>query len=192
MGLLDYQDVPDPSPDSLFGGSSPSRPAFPVVEFIDKSSWSSPKNNRSGKFSGQVVSNVARAAIARGLDPFHAIGIGLMESNLGNNSDIAKFGRTPEEQDAETILNGYEKGSSGDPWVDSLKRLSAGFAKYPDRPDIAIQYYNGMGKVKNAYGVKGVIDMKQNPIYGKRVLEYADQLRNNPQVVDIVNQVMGE
>lgn len=69
-----------------------------------------------------------------------------------------------------------------------------------------IQNYNGRGKVfpsteagyhgfnmKNIYGVpvpQEGINMKQNPLYGKRILDLRDNvIKGNPQIADLVNEI---
>lgn len=63
----------------------------------------------------------------------------------------------------------------------ALDYLKEGMNKHPDNLAKAIQYYNGEGKlptsVTPAYGENGVINTSENPIYGKKILEYTKMFK---------------
>jgi len=70
-----------------------------------------------------------------------------------------------------------------------LDYLAKGYEKYGKNPEKAIQFYNGMGKVKGMYGVKGTVDMSKNPLYGKHVLALAKSIEEQESKYNILNGV---
>lgn len=63
----------------------------------------------------------------------------------------------------------------------SLDYLKKGYKKYPTDHTKAIQFYNGEGYIKpkyaSAYNMTGLINAKENPVYGKKVLKYLEDMK---------------
>lgn len=64
-------------------------------------------------------------------------------------------------------------------------------------PALQLQMYNGVGKLQMKPGAKyygqsfpdgGVLDMRQNPLYGKRLLELSSDLKKNKDIQALINQ----
>jgi hypothetical protein len=150
---------------------------------------------KSGKFPKKHLEGVIRAAQAVGEDPYEAAAFVLQESSLGLDGD-RNLGYTYQDLSEDQVKEMTElsqKTGIDMRYLEPLilfrdktregKRL--GFAERAKQ----IQVYNGMGtltkKMVNgadrAYGVPigDGIDMRQNPLYGKRVLALAEDMRRN-------------
>lgn len=142
----------------------------------------------AGKYSQRAIGDIALAARKQGVDPYTLEAIAMHESGFGKiNDDLGRAGRTANTSYAEGAANIYAQK------VQDAKRL--GIANEVDQ----IQLYNGTGRipymegVKKIYGVplpKEGIDMQQNPLYGKQIMDIRDNvLRKNPQFIHYVDSV---
>lgn len=64
-------------------------------------------------------------------------------------------------------------------------------------PALQLQLYNGVGKLKMAPGAKyygqsfpqgGTLDMRQTPLYGKRLLELSSDIKKNKNIQSLINE----
>lgn len=154
----------------------------------------------SGKYPSQRIYNIVKAAKRYGVDPYDALAIDLQETGWGRISDgMVGHSMLGESQ---LIPSKLDDGDVDD--FDMYARAIATKMQYADKlgykdPEMRFQTYNGLGKVypeteqdyhgfrmKKIYGVpvpKEGIDMRKNPLYGKRVMDIRDNiLRKNPQL----------
>ena len=164
------------------------RPLNPNVELL------------SGEYPSERIHGIVKAAKRYGIDPYTALAIDLQETGLGKRSD-AQIGHTlVKESELIPTLMSEEEGQS-DPY-DYFARAIATKMQYADKlgikdPLVKLQAYNGLGKVfpktekkyhgfemDSIYGVPltpAGIDLRQNPLYGKRVSDIRDNvLMKNP------------
>jgi hypothetical protein len=152
-----------------------------------------------GKVSRKFAKEIVQKAVARGIDPYLALAIPHQESSgfneewmdnpfmimLNNPDELAKF---------EKDKVGYS--------LDFLKeKLEYAKKKGITDPATSIQAYNGLKKIDRgsffggtkAYGVdipEEGINMRENPLYGKRVVDIRDNiLKTNPDIVRLVDEV---
>ena len=152
------------------------------------------KDLMSGKYSEQLISDITKEAIKQGIDPHTAIAISLQETNLGRRDDNVGH-----------VLSKY---GTGDPIYDMVSSLKQSQEKAKSlglkNENDVLQTYNGRGKIfpnteqgyhgfkmKQIYGVdlpaEG-IDMRKNPLYGKRVIDLRENIvKQNPAINTIVN-----
>ena len=162
----------------------------------------------SGNYNQDTIKRIVIAANDYGVDPYTALSIGLQETQLGKtdsnighvigghdiSNDDRKFPNrinSPEEDLVRILKYKQEharklgiKGEAGE--IQSYNGLGK---IYPQTE----QHYHGF-KMKQIYGVdvpKTGIDMKQNPLYGKRIIDLRDNvLRQNPNLVEYINTIV--
>ena len=158
----------------------------------------------TGKYNQDTIRKIVVAANKIGIDPYTALSIGLQETKLGTTDE--NIGHTIGRQD----VNTKDIKSSEEYFVNVLKSKMDYANKLGIKDeDTILQTYNGLGKVypeteqnyhgfkmKKVYGVdvpKEGIDMRKNPLYGKRIVDLRDNvLKQNPELVDYVDSVIGE
>lgn len=148
---------------------------------------------KSSNYNQEVITNIVKRAKAYGVDPSIAVAVAMQESMLGKT---------------DTNL-GHNLYSSGDPYS-YIPYLKQSMAKGKDQygyDDIyrQLQVYNGLGVItpnteKNYHGYQmakiygvpipsGGINMKENPLYGKEIMDIRDNvLMQNPEFVKLVKQ----
>lgn len=156
----------------------------------------------TGQYPKDIADHIVSAAKKRGINPDIPLAMGAIESKLQRNNpnifnlDANNFKRvnnvaaslvnhpsvavvnesTVPESTKEKALRGIAAPYYRDAYInDSLDYLAKGMKKYPNNPAKAIQFFNGEGKVRNLHGIKGVVNMKENPIYGNKVLDLAER-----------------
>lgn len=151
------------------------------------------KDLKTGLYNKAVIDSIAENATRRGINPYQAVAMGLVESGLGktdrNIGHVAMYDSTvsPYTQMMDNIVKSQAVA----------KRLNK------TTPEEIIQAYNGYGKLfptteqdyhgfktKSFYGVpideKG-ISLKENPLYGKEVLDIQKNvIEKNPAIKNIV------
>lgn len=156
----------------------------------------------SGEYDGERIENIVKAAKRYGLDPYTAVAIDLQETGLGNRSE-GRMGHSLLRRN-ELIPTKMESEEEADDY-DLYARSIATKMKYADKlgikdPYVRLQAYNGLGKIfpeteqnyhgfkmKKIYGVpvpKTGIDMRKNPLYGKRVSDLRDNILRKDKVLD--------
>lgn len=137
------------------------------------------------------IDRVIAAAIGMDYDPKKALAVALQESNLGmtdrNTFHILDDPSTSQptfEMAGIQLLKDKEKYAHSLGYNDPIMELQAfnGFGRIKPTTE---QRYHGF-KMKKAYGVplpEEGISMKENPLYGKRVLDYkANVIDNDPYI----------
>lgn len=164
----------------------------------------SDKYSKTGSYDPEIIGNIIKAAKFNGVDPNTAIALALQETSLGKldpdniGASLMKpgaYGKAPKgmNQDA------YE-------FTRLLKEKMAYGQKlgYDDEAH-QLQAYNGLGKLANKgdYQLGGVaqnqsfygkqlkpgesLDLKENPLYGKTVIDLRDNLiKNNPDIQNMI------
>ena len=158
----------------------------------------------SGKYNQDTIKKIVVAANKIGIDPYTALSVGLQETKLGTTD--GNIGHTIGKQD----VNTKDIKSSEEYFVNVLKSKMDYANKLGIKDeDTILQTYNGLGKVypeteqnyhgfkmKKVYGVdvpKEGIDMRKNPLYGKRIVDLRDNvLKQNPDLVKYVDSIVGE
>ena len=152
-----------------------------------------------GKYSTDRVVNIVKAAKRYGINPYDLLAVDLQESGLGSSKkegsdNIGHVKMENYELKVPSKLSEEEARSDG---YDQFARAYATKMQYADKlgitdPATRLQTYNGLGKItgntekgyhgftmKKIYGVpipSEGIDMKQNPLYGKRVMDIRDNV----------------
>lgn len=156
----------------------------------------------TGEYDGERIENIVKAARRYGMDPYTAIAIDLQETGLGNHSE-GRMGHSLLNRNEliPTKMGSEEEADDYDLYVRSI----ATKMKYADKlgikdPYVRLQAYNGLGKIfpeteqnyhgfkmKKIYGVpvpKTGIDMRKNPLYGKRVSDIRDNILRKDKNLD--------
>jgi hypothetical protein len=166
----------------------------------------------SGKYPSKDIYGIVKAAKRYSIDPYDLLSVSLQETGLNktgrglgqvlmSNSEIRNS--VPTKMDTEEEADGDE--------YDMFARAYMSKMKYADKlglkdPATRMQAYNGLGKVtpntekayhgfamQSIYGVplpKEGIDMRKNPLYGKRVLDLRDNvLRKDEQLANYIKNI---
>lgn len=185
-------------------------PPEAMIDIVDS------KKLKSGKYSKKHIEGLSKAAKLAGVKPEYMIALALQESNLGKAKErsgrsrgevrtkvkpsLAQVNDFSEFQQKE--LDELAKKSGIDPLYlkpaialrDKLKYATQlGFKDEAAK----LQAYNGYGVLTKkqagsgtAYGVpigEG-IDMKKNPLYGKRLLELSRDIATNKEIAKLLYQ----
>jgi hypothetical protein len=167
----------------------------------------------TGKYPSDRIYGIVKAAKRYGIDPYDALAIDLQETGWGKISD-GPVGHYLLEGN-QIIPSKLDDGDVDD--FDVYARAIATKMQYADKlgykdPEMRFQTYNGLGKVfpeteqdyhgfkmKKIYGVpvpKEGIDMRKNPLYGKRVMDIRDNILRKNKDLDMyirhIKQVGGE
>jgi hypothetical protein len=166
----------------------------PTVKFVDTTPFATERNNRSTDASEYVIQDVATLAKYYNIDPYLALGIATVETNLGNPVE-GKF------RDVSNPMkeNGWHNEQqvlmlrqNADPHLriandtvnhtaDAMSHLSQLRDRYDGDMDKAIRGYNGFGIAKLPTG------QIANKDYVTKVKEFAKSLKANPRINEIVN-----
>lgn len=155
----------------------------------------------SGKYDKDTIKKIIISANKYGVDPYTALSIGLQETGLGSTD--SNVGHIIGKQDVK-----FDKNSNA---IDDFVRVVKSKQDYANKlgiknEDTIIQAYNGLGKIypeteqnyhgykmKKIYGVdvpKEGIDMRKNPLYGKRIIDLRDNvLKQNKELVNYVSEL---
>lgn len=167
---------------------------------------------KSGKYSKGNIMDLIKAAKAFGVDPLEAIGIAIQEEGFKkpNESSKGRRGRGGignvtnlkfSDKENSMLNQYYDKGYD----LDSIRlayavKLKNDYAKQLGFNDDAarLQAYNGYGKLTpalfggatKAYGVDitNGVDLKKNPLYGKRILALKKDLMSNKDIAALLTQ----
>ena len=145
---------------------------------------------KSGDYHTGVIGEIARAAREYGIDPQELMSMGLQESNLGKTDP--NYGHVLNYRDPQNRGAAYDMA-----FARTEKNKVANEKGYANDELHRIQAYNGLGNVypwteldyhgkpmKSIYGVpltNAGINMVDNPLYGKRIMDLRDNVLNNPQ-----------
>jgi hypothetical protein len=174
---------------------------------------------KSGKYPKEKIVNIIKASKAIGINPYDAVALALQEngfSTFKNKTTEESRGRRNRQALGSVGNVGFD-----DKDYDEISKLSANgldlqsvtlakalqkkmmYAKslgYND-PAMQLQAYNGYGKITKemfggadkAYGVPigDGIDMKKNPLYGKRLLQLRNDLMNDKNISSLFLQKGG-
>jgi LysM repeat protein len=155
----------------------------------------------TGEYPSNRIYGIVKAAKRYGIDPYTALAIDLQETGLGSRSP-GSIGHTL--MDFREMIPTKMASEEESDEYDMYARAIATKMQYADKlgikdPTMRLQVYNGLGKIypdteqdyhgfkmKKIYGVpvpKGGIDMRKNPLYGKRILDIRDNiLRQNKEL----------
>lgn len=118
-------------------------------------------------------------------------GHGNLQSNLGQITGVDN----PDELAALSAKTGLNSQYLAPALILRDKLKEAKQLGFTD-PALQLQMYNGVGKLKMAPGAKyygqsfpqgGVIDMRQTPLYGKRLLSLSSDLQKNKDIQNLIN-----
>lgn len=171
---------------------------------------------KSGKYSKAKMLSVIKASKAIGVDPYQALALGLQETGFAthknksagaaqsrrNRSSLGSVDMNLfDDKDRELMAQMQQQGQDSDSIALALalkKKLA--YAKQLGYKDEAMQLqgYNGYGTITKdmfggadkAYGVPigSGIDMKKNPLYGKRLVQLKKDLASNKDIAALFNQ----
>jgi hypothetical protein len=166
---------------------------------------------KSGKYSKATIQGIIKGAKATGVDPFQALALSLQETGLGTamvHGRRGKFavpiGQTHDFSDQQQQeLDALNQKTGIDPEYLKLGialRDKLRYAKQLGFNDEAsqLQAYNGygtltkekLGGADKAYGVPvgNGIDMRKNPLYGKRLVQLKNDLMANKDISSLITQ----
>lgn len=169
---------------------------------------------KSGQYPKARMVSIIKAAKAVGVDPYQALALGLQETGFathknqtggGGRRNRSSLGSVDmnlfDDKDRDVMAQMQQQGHDGDSIALALalkKKLA--YAKQLGYKDEAMQLqgYNGYGTITKdmfggadkAYGVPiGTgIDMKKNPLYGKRLVQLKKDLMGNKELAALFNQ----
>lgn len=177
------------------------------IEFKDS------KGLKSGKYSKDTIQKLVAASKALGVDPYQTIAIGLQESGLGTNIKRNSHTRARKETSIGTVHTGDLFDDNDLKTIDQLKakgfdenslqlalalKKKLAYAKQLgfNNEDAMLQAYNGYGTITpkqfggatTAYGVdiSNGVDLRKNPLYGKRVLQLKNDLMANKDLQSLI------
>jgi hypothetical protein len=153
----------------------------------------------TGEYPSDRIYNIVKAAKRYGIDPYTALAIELQETGLGTSKKAGNVGHTLMNQWQDKMVPSQftEDDSPEFQPYDTFARSVATKMQEADRlgitdPYTRLQVYNGLGrisgdtekdyhgfKMKSIYGVpipSGGIDMRKNPLYGKRIIDLRDNV----------------
>jgi hypothetical protein len=187
----------------LIGG--PGDPEEPKISLKDS------KGIKSGSYSKKHIEGIVKASKALGIDPYQSLALAWQESGFASAPSKKFRGRVINPSLAQIIdfepaqekeLEEKAKATGIDPMYLKLGitlRDKLKYAKQLGFKDEAsqLQAYNGygvltkrqMGGANKAYGVdigEG-INMKKNPLYGKRLLELKKDIAANKDILALIN-----
>jgi hypothetical protein len=170
---------------------------------------------KSGKYPKSKIINLIKAAKAIGVNPHQALALGLQETGFAthkNKTGQGAQGRRNrsslgsvnpdlfDDNDIQTLTDLQSQGYDSEALALSLAlKKKMAYAKQLGYNDEAMQLqgYNGYGTVTKdtfggadkAYGVPigSGIDMKKNPLYGKRLVQLKNDLMNNKELAALFN-----
>jgi len=143
----------------------------------------SDRNRMHANINSEDIEGIISAAKKHGVDPYTALAIGLQESGYKEDNMRNPF-----------MLGNYNP--QGDV-IDESMRFMAEKNKYAKRlgkttEEDTIQAWNGYGTIKGTgkmYGLDLPLNMKENPVYGKRVINLRDSvIKTNPEIVKLVDK----
>jgi hypothetical protein len=166
----------------------------------------------SGKYPSKDIYGIVKAAKRYNLDPYDLLSVSLQETGLNKKGEgLGQIKMSDNEiiNDIPTKMDTEEEGVKDE--YDMFARAYMSKMKYADRlgikdPATRMQTYNGLGKItpntekgyhgfamQSIYGVplpKEGIDMRKNPLYGKRVLDLRDNvLRKDEQLANYIKNI---
>jgi hypothetical protein len=145
---------------------------------------------KSGDYHTGVIGEIARAARAYGQNPQELMAIALQETNLGKADP--NYGHVLDYYDPEDRGSAYDLA-----FAKTEKDKVAAGKGFGDNELLKLQTYNGLGTVypsteagyhgfnmSSIYGVPltgAGINMVENPLYGKRIVDLRDNVLKNSQ-----------
>lgn len=154
-------------------------------------------DRKSLEVNREDVSNIVDNAIKSGIDPLTALAISYQETGF-NQEGKGLFNLNP--QIFGKPVGNAEEGMKS---LQEQFRLARDLQKrgvIPNTEDYYIQGNNGYGTIRRghadlegAHKIYGVdipqhgLSMKDNPLYGKTVLSLRELLKNNPDIMDLIN-----
>ncbi len=176
------------------------------------------KDLYSGWYNKDAIKDLTKAAINNNYDPYTALSVGLVETGLGNGikggNNILRIS-----QDTWKAKHLNEDTDPIDAGIKLLQEKSNIAKKLGYNDELhQLQSYNGLGKIgknteinflpngqvaedseplhKSFYGIdvtKNSIDLKQNPIYGKKVIDARDNvIKKNPEIQRLIEGALNE
>jgi len=139
-----------------------------------------------------IMKNIVNAAKRNGIDPYTALAMAYQETGLSKDwgdNPFHMIGMQSEDPFNESmnflkekIAYGKKLGKKNE--ADLIQAWN-GYGKITPKSEYNTNYYYGIDVSKNP------INMNENPVYGKRVLDIRDNiLKKNKDVVNIVNNTM--
>lgn len=187
----------------LGGGGDP--PDNDLIDLRDS------KGVKAGKYSRAKIMSAIKAARAVGVDPAQYLALGWQESDLGNakvkgrrGSWDAPFAMAHDIDDnQQKEIEALAQKTGVDPLILRGAVALRGKLQYAKQLGFkdeasALQAYNGYGTITpkqfggatQAYGVdiSNGVDMRKNPLYGKRLLELKQDILKNKAIQQLLNQ----
>jgi hypothetical protein len=162
------------------------------------------KDLKTGNYDSKIINDIIVASKYFNFDPATALAVGLQETNLGKTDENIGHVLDSVSMPYDIVYDNSQRATINarqreivDPWVAQMvgvldEKISQAKKNRIKEPAMQIQYYNGLGRVfpdtekdyhgfsmQSIYGVplppQG-ISMKENPLYGKRILDLRDNV----------------
>lgn len=149
---------------------------------------------KSSNYNQDVITNIIKRAKAYGVDPATAVAVGLQESMLGKTDTNIGHMLHGDPNDPYAYIpflkQSMDRGKNNLGYNDVYRQLQVYNGLGVITPQTEKKYHGySMGKI---YGVPipaGGINMKQNPLYGKEIMDIRNNvLMKNPQFVKLLKQ----
>lgn len=141
-------------------------------------------NRKHSIMDSDYIKEISLSAKKHGVDPYTALAIGLQETGFHDYYKLNPFYISNFNYDGNVIDESMKR-------IKSQLDLGKKLGKITDE-DI-IQSYNGYGTIKNQGKMYGIdtnttpINMKENPVYGKRIVNLRDSvIKTNPKLREII------
>jgi len=176
---------------------------IPIKDVRERDSITEQEVHPSKRLGGLIdtvfATEIIQKAVKRGIDPYLALAIPHQESGGFNKEWMDNPYMVPIKDPDE--LAKFEADRVGYALDYIKERMESAKRRGITDPATVIQAYNGLGKIDRgsffggakAYGVdipEEGINMKENPLYGKRIIDIRDNiLKTNPGIVKLVDEV---
>ncbi len=156
---------------------------------------------KTGTYNLGIIENIVDYSLLHNIDPYYAIATGLQETNLGqSDSNIGHIignwrDKIPENASSEEAMVMALKIKRDEALKNNLKNEADIIQNYNGRhvkgltSNTENDYYKGKNKM--FYGVPLPINTKENPVYGRQIIDVRDNvIKKNPQLVSHVNNLI--
>jgi len=163
------------------------------------------RNKLTATTDTDLVKSIVQRARKNGLDPTESLAMAFQETSLRMPKPNKYFPDPIRASNPFTVgaKDEFPGGMGVGEWQDKNggDSIDAFMALYKNKLQHArndsdasrIQSWNGYGNVKDLYGVKGNINMGQNPVYGKRIMDIKENIiAKDPTIQKILTGKMAQ
>jgi hypothetical protein len=160
----------------------PYEPGVKAISIEDTTPFATERNNKTDSYDTGVISRIVQSALDYGVNPYHALGLAMKESNLGNAGVSRYIGMEANpfhvnETYWPEVMN--TPGNISQNFVDyAIKNLiKPGYEKFSNPKQVMEYFHRPNIKKWNSF-----TDEQAKKAYG-----YSEMLQGNPQINALVN-----